>query len=93
VILSYIITPLGGINWSIDLFASHWGSNLFINDTDLFKNADSFRNKTSGFMRESLNHSLNWFVQKCWFIQEWKKKLKKIKLFWLNLFVNLKDTF
>ncbi len=31
--------------------------------------------ETSDFLSESLNHSLNWFIQKHWFMQQWNKWL------------------
>ncbi len=47
-------------NW-LSLWVSHW----IIELTDSFKNTESLRNQTmTTFMSESLNHWVNWFIQK-----------------------------
>lgn len=55
--------------WTLrrEMFLSHWT----IHWNNSFKTSDLFWDETSGFfLSESLNHSLNRFIQKHWFIQE-----------------------
>ncbi len=62
----FSVTIVYSYNTSLDQYGDNWlfFSESFLNSTESFNNADSFRKETQSpvFVYELLNHLFNWFI-------------------------------